>query len=68
MHSLQLRALRTWQGGLTRGKVCKLCKLCKRYLFLLDTIVKVRVNPKKKPEGPPKMLYLRELFSACWPA
>merc|ERR1719261_1173809 len=31
---------------------------------MLDTIVKARVNPKKKPEGPPKMLYLRELFNA----
>jgi len=39
-------------------------KLCKRYLFMLDVIVKGKVNPKKKPEGPPKMLYLRELFAA----
>ena len=23
-----------------------------------------KVNPKKKPEGPPRMLYLRELFAA----
>ena len=41
-------------------------KLCKRYLFMLDVIVRAKVNPKKKPEGPPKMLYLRELFAVLF--
>ena len=28
-------------------------KLCKRYVFMLDSVVKSKVNPKKKPDGPP---------------
>lgn len=39
-------------------------KLCKRYVFMLDSVVKSKVNPKKKPDGPPKMFYFRELFAA----
>ena len=45
-------------------------KMCKRYLFMLDMIVKSRVIAKRKPSesrsegGPPKMLYLRELFGS----
>ena len=50
-------------------------KMCKRYLFMLDMIVKSKVQTKKKPTegavrnegGPPKMLYLRELFAALGP-
>ena len=38
-------------------------KLCKRYLFFLEQIVKARANPSGK-YGPPKMLYLRELFAS----
>ena len=38
-------------------------RLCKRYLFFLEQIVKARANPNRK-DGPPKMLYLRELFAS----
>ena len=38
-------------------------KLCKRYLFNLEMIVKGKAT-NKKIEGPPRMLYLRELFSS----
>ena len=37
-------------------------KLCRRYFFLLDTVVKARMSAIWKPEGPPKMLYLREML------
>lgn len=36
-------------------------RLCKRYLLFLEQIVKARASSSRK-EGPPKMLYLRELF------
>ena len=37
-------------------------KLCKRYLFMLDMIVKKSTATAKKVEGPPRMLYLREMY------
>ena len=38
-------------------------KLCKRYLFYLEMIVKDKAAANKKVEGPPLMLYLRELYA-----
>ena len=38
-------------------------KLCKRYLFNLEMIVKDKAAANKKVEGPPRMLYLRELYA-----
>ena len=38
-------------------------KLCKRYLFNLEMIVKGKAQLSKKIEGPPRMLYLRELYA-----
>ena len=37
-------------------------KLCKRYLFMLDMIVKKSTATAKKVEAPPRMLYLREMY------
>jgi hypothetical protein len=42
-------------------------KLSKRYIFMLDTIVKARVG-KRKVDAPPKLLYVRELVAALPPA
>ena len=39
-------------------------KLCKRYLFNLEMIVKDKAAANKKVEGPPRMLYLRELYAS----
>ena len=39
-------------------------KLCKRYLFNLEMIVKSKAPTSKKIEGPPRMLYLRELYAS----
>lgn len=39
-------------------------KLCKRYLFNLEMIVKSKASASKKIEGPPRMLYLRELYAS----
>ena len=39
-------------------------KLCKRYLFMLDMIVKARNAAAKKVDGPPRMLYLREMYAS----
>ena len=39
-------------------------KLCKRYLFNLEMIVKDKAAANKKIEGPPRMLYLRELYAS----
>ena len=39
-------------------------KLCKRYLFYLEMIVKDKAAASKKVEGPPRMLYLRELYAS----
>ena len=39
-------------------------KLCKRYLFNLEMIVKGKAAANKKIEGPPRMLYLRELYAS----
>ena len=39
-------------------------KLCKRYMFNLETIVKRKATASKKIEGPPRMLYLRELLAS----
>ena len=39
-------------------------KLCKRYLFNLEMIVKDKAAANKKIEGPPRMLYLRELYTS----
>ena len=39
-------------------------KLCKRYLFNLEMIVKDKSAANKKIEGPPRMLYLRELYTS----
>ena len=39
-------------------------KLCKRYLFNLEMIVKGKAAANKKIEGPPRMLYLRELLAS----
>jgi hypothetical protein len=39
-------------------------KLCKRYLFNLEVIAKDKAAPNKKIEGPPLMLYLRELYAS----
>ena len=39
-------------------------KLCKRYLFYLEMIVKDKAAANKKVEGPPRMLYLRELYAS----
>lgn len=38
-------------------------RLCKRYLLFLEQIVKARAGTTRK-DGPPKMLYLRELFAS----
>ena len=42
-------------------------KLCKRYLFNLEMIVKDKAAANKKVEGPPRMLYLRELYASIDP-
>ena len=39
-------------------------KLCKRYLFYLEMIAKDKAAANKKVEGPPRMLYLRELYAS----
>ena len=37
-------------------------KLCKRYLFMLEMLAKNALAGADKVEGPPRMLYLRELY------
>ena len=39
-------------------------KLCKRHLFMLEQLVRTKGNKIKKKDGPPEMLYLRELFAS----
>ena len=48
--------------NLKPASVVQSAKLCRRYYFLLDTVVKARMSAKRKPDGPPKMLYVRELL------
>ena len=37
-------------------------KLCKRYLFMLEMLAKNAMAGAKKLEGPPRMLFLRDLY------
>ena len=63
------RESRSPRLGVTRAAmmagVHKYCvsndKLCKRYLFYLEMIVKGKATTNKQIEGPPHMLYVREL-------